>query len=146
MAPYTKYMFAATFGILYLIFGITETLSGLVPAITDITALFLIPADIIGGLVLCVVGAVYLFALQRFVTAAGNGSAYLYVAMALSVIFGTVAVLSLAAQGTDLALFGDGEPWSPVTLLVPMVWLGVMPAAALSRWGQRFIGDLMGDA
>ena len=145
MASNIKYIFAVIFGILYLIFGITETLSGLVPAIADLTAPFMIPADIIGGLVLCVVGAVYLAALQRFTAGSGNGSAYLYVAMALSAIFGTVAVLSLAAQGTDLILFGDGEPWSPLALLVPMVYLAVLPAAALSRWGRRFTGDLMGE-
>ena len=145
MTSNTKYMVAALFGILYLVFGITETLSGLVPGIADLTAPFMIPADIIGGLVLCVVGAVYLAALQRFTAGSGNGAAYLYVAMALSVIFGAVALLSLAAQGTDLILFGD-EPWSPLSLLVPMVWLAILPAAALSRWGRRFTGGLAGEA
>ncbi|HII97699.1 MAG TPA: hypothetical protein HA272_00170 [Methanoregula sp.] len=145
MASLTKNLFSGLFGILYLIFGVTETLAGLVPGIADLTTPFMIPADIIGGLVLCVVGAVYLAALQRFTAGSGNGSAYLYVAMALSVIFGIVALLSLAAQGTDIILFGN-EPWSPVALLVPMVYLAILPAAALSRWGRRFIGDLMGDA
>lgn len=144
MASTTKHLVAAIFGILYLIAGITETLSGLSWGIADLTAPFLIPADIIGGLVLCVVGAVYLSALQRFSTGSGNGAAYLYVAMALSVIFGTVAILSLGAQGLDLLLFGD-EPWNPAALLVPMVYLAIVPALGLSRWGKRFSGDLTGE-
>jgi hypothetical protein len=146
MASNTKSLFAGIFGILYILFGATEMISGLIPGIAGLTAPFLIPADIIGGLVLCVVGAVYLSALQRFTTGSGNGAAYLYVAMALSVIFGTVALLSLVAQGTDIHLFGDGEPWSPVALLVPMAYLAILPAAGLSRWGQSFAGDLLGDA
>lgn len=145
MASNTKYLVAALFGILYLIFGVTELISGLVPGIADLTAPFMIPADIIGGLVLCVVGAVYLSALQRFSTGSGNGPAYLYVAMALSAIFGAVSLLSLAAQGTNLILFGD-ESWSPITLLVPMVYLAIVPALGLSRWGQRFTGNLSGEA
>lgn len=144
MAPNIKYLIAALFGILYLVFGVTELISALVPAIANLTAAVMIPADIIGGLVLCVVGAVYLAALQRFTTGSGTGPAYLYVAMALSAIFGAVALLSLAAQGTDLILFGD-EPWSPVTLLVPMVYLAIVPALGLSRWGRRFTGDLSGE-
>lgn len=145
MASTTKYVFAVIFGALYFVFGITELVSGLVPYIADLTAPFMIPADIISGLVLCVVAAVYLAALQRFTTGSGNGPAYLYVAMALSAIFGAVALLSLTAQGTDLILFGD-EPWNPVALLVPMVWLAIVPAACLSRWGRRFAGDLSSEA
>lgn len=145
MAPDTKYLFAALFGILYLVFGVTELISALVPGIADLTTPFQVPADIIGGLALCVVAAVYLSALQRFTTGSGNGPAYLYVAMALSTIFGAVALLSLTAQGTDLILFGD-ESWNPVALLVPMVYLAIVPALGLSRWGRRFTGDLAGDA
>ncbi len=145
MASLTKNLFAGLFGILYLIFGVTELIAALVPGFADLAAAFLVPADIIGGLVLCVVGAVYLAALQRFTAGSGNGAAYLYVAMALSVIFGTVAVLSITAQGTDLILFSD-ESWSPITLLVPMVYLAILPAAALSRWGRRFTGELAGEA
>ena len=141
MVSLTKRIVAGIFGILYLTFGMTETLSGLVPWIADRAAAYLVPADIIGGLVLCIVGAVYLSALHRFVNGSGSGQAYLYVAMALSVIFGTVALLSRGALGADLLLFGDGEPWSPLALLVPMVWLAVLPAAGLSIWGRRFTGN-----
>lgn len=140
-----KLIFTGLFGILYILFGITEILSGLIPGIADLTAAFLVPADIIGGLVLCVVGAIYFSALQRLAAGTGNGHAYLYVGMALSVIFGIVAFLSIAAQGADLVLFGDGEPWDPLSLLMPMAYLAILPAIALSRWGHRFTGDLIGE-
>ncbi len=145
MASLTKPIFAGIFGILYLTFGVTETLSGLVPSITDQTAAIMVPADIIGGLVLCVVAAVYLAALYRFETGTGSGQAYLYVAMALSVIFGTVALLSRGAQGADLILFGDEEPWSPIALFVPMVWLAILPATGIVVWKGRFSGNLVGE-
>ncbi|NLD57949.1 MAG: hypothetical protein GX651_07440 [Methanomicrobiales archaeon] len=145
MASNVKTLVAALFGILYLVFGVTELISALISDIADLTSPFMIPADLIGGLVLCIVGAIYLSALHRFTTGSGNGPAYLYVAMALSVIFGAVSLLSLAAQGIDLILFGD-EQWSPVTLLVPMMYLAIVPALGISRWGQRFTGNLSGDA
>ena len=144
MASTLKTAFAAIFGILYWLFGLTMILSALFPVLAELAGQYMVPADPAAGFVLCVVGTVFLFACQKFAAGTANGQAYLYVGMGLSLIFGIVALLSLLAVGADLVLFSDGEPWDPVQILVPMVWLAILPAIGLYAWGREFIGNLTG--
>lgn len=144
MTPTLKTTFAAIFGIQYWLFGLTMIISALVPALAEPAGQFMIPADPAAGFVLCVVGTVFLFACQRLTAGTAGGQAYLYVGMGLSHVFGIVALLSILAVGADLVLFGDGEPWNPVQVLVPMVWLALLPAAGLYAWGREFVGNLTG--
>jgi hypothetical protein len=139
MESMIKTLRAGIFGILYFIFGITMAVSVIVPGIGGITEPFMIPADIIAGCVLCVVGAVYLSALCHFMRESGNGPAFLDVATMLSVIFGAVALLSRGTQGLDLLIFKEAA-WSPLSLLVPMVWLAILPGAVLLWQRQNFTG------
>lgn len=144
MAAVTKTQFAAVFGILYLLFGILMILATVIPQFGELAGSYLIPSDPAAGFVLCVVGLVFLFACQRLGEGTAHGQAFLYVGMALALIFGIVALLSLLATGVDLVLFGDGDPWNPVQLMVPMVYLALVPAIGLYAWGREFIGDLTG--
>ncbi len=144
MTSFGKTLFAAVFGILYLLSGIVMILSAAIPYLAELTGPYLIPADPAAGFVLCVVGLVFLFACRRLAQGTANGHAFLYVGMALALIFGIVALLSLLAQGAEIVIFGDGEPWDPVQLLVPMVYLALVPAIGLYAWGREFISDLTG--
>jgi hypothetical protein len=144
MTSTLKTTFAAVFGILYWLSGLTMILSALVPALAEPAGQFMIPADPAAGFVLCVVGTVFLFACQRLAAGTAGGQAYLYVAMGLSLIFGIVALLSMLAVGADLILFGDGEPWDPAQVLIPMVWLALLPAIGLYAWGREFVGNITG--
>lgn len=143
MTSTLKTVFSAIFGTLYWLFGLTMILSALVPALAEPAGQLMIPADPAAGFVLCVVGTVFLFAYRRLAAGTGNGQAYLYVAMGLSLVFGIVALLSILAVGADLVFFG-GEPWDPAQVLVPMVWLALFPAAGLYAWGREFVGNLTG--
>jgi len=96
------------------------------------------------GVPMTVVGLVFLFACRRLAQGTPNGHAFLYVGMALALIFGIVALLSLLAQGAEIVIFGDGEPWDPIQILVPMVYLALVPAIGLYTWGRGFIGNLIG--
>jgi len=144
MTSSLKTTFSAIFGTLYWLSGLTMIISALVPALAESAGQFMIPADPAAGFVLCVVGTVFLFAYQRLTAGTGNGQAYLYVAMGLSLVFGIVALLSVLAVGADLVLFGDDESWDPVQILVPMVWLAILPAIGLYTWGRVFVGNLTG--
>ena len=144
MTPTLKTAFAAIFGILYWLSGLTMILSALVPALAEPAGQFMIPADPAAGFVLCVVGTIFFFACRRLAAGTAGGQAYLYVAMGLSLVFGIIALLSLLAVGADLVLFGDGELWNPIQIMVPMVWLALLPAAGLYAWGREFIGNLTG--
>jgi hypothetical protein len=144
MESFEKTLFAALFGILYLASGLIMILSAFVPYLAEQTAPYLIPPDPAAGFVLCVVGMVLLFAYRRLAKGTSEGHAFLCVGMALSVVFGIVAFLSLLAQGAGLLLFGAGESWNPVQLLVPMVYLAIVPAFGLFFCGCGFMNNLTG--
>jgi predicted small integral membrane protein len=144
MASRGKIIFAALFGILYLIAGITMIVSAVIPALGELTGSYYIPSDPAGGFVLCVIGAVFVFAYRELSRASGDGPAFLYIGMALSVIFGIVALVSLGAQGIEIMIFGEGEPWDPLQLAVPMLYLAFGSLAGLSAWGRAFLSDLTG--
>jgi len=136
---------AALFGVLYLLSGCLMIASAGVPALAGMTAPYLIPADPAGGFVLCVVGAVFLFAWRELARGVAEGPAFLYTGMALSGIFGLVALLSCGAQGLQVLLFPDGEEtWTWLRLVVPMLYLALVPTAGLLTWGRAFLNDLVG--
>jgi len=144
MTTFSKLLFAGLFGILYTAFGLTMILSALLPGAAEITLPWMIPTDPAGGFVLCVVGTVFLFAWQKLAAASGDGYAFLCMGMALAALFGIVALVAGLARGIEMLVFGDGEPWSPAGLLVPMFWLALVPSLALFTWGRVFMHDLVG--
>jgi len=143
MAYYGKRIFAAVFGILYLAFGIAM-IGSVIPALAGLTGQAGIPSDPAAGFVLSVIGAVFLFAYRELSRASADGPAFLYIGMVLSLVFAVVALLSLGAQGIEIMIFGEGESWDPVRLLVPMLYLGIGPAIGLFVWGRAFLSDLAG--
>ncbi len=145
MASTRKAAFAAVFGVLYWFFGLAMIVSVLLPTLADLKGPFLVPADPLAGFVLCVVGTVFLFAYREQAAGIVANTAFLYVGMALALVFGVVALLSLLAEGADIVFFGDGEPWDPAGLLVPMVYLAIVPAIGMYAWGRGFIDDLTGE-
>lgn len=144
MASRGKIIFAALFGILYLVSGITMIVSAVVPAPGEMTGTYFIPADPAGGFVLCVIGAVFVFSCRELVRSSADGPAFLYIGMLLSVVFAVVALVSLGAQGIEIMIFGKGETWDPARLAVPMLYLAAGPVAGLSVWGRAFLADLAG--
>jgi hypothetical protein len=141
----SKLLFAAVFGLLYIAAGLTMIASALLPTVAKITSGIIIPPDPVGGFVLCVIGMVFIFAFCSLAAASADGHAFLYVGMALAVIFGTVALLSRGAQGVEILVFSEGEAWDPVQLVAPMLWLALIPAIGLATWGRVFVNDLAGE-
>jgi len=144
MASRGKIIFAALFGILYPVFGLTMIASAVIPVLADLTGPYSIPADPAGGFVLCVIGAVFLFAVRELARASADGPAFLCIGMFLSVVFAAVAFISLGAQGIEIMIFGEGGTWDPLQLAVPMLYLAFGSLAGLSVWGRAFLSDLSG--
>lgn len=144
MASFGKIIFAASFGILYLVFGIAMIASAAIPTLAELTGLYRIPTDPAGGFVLCVIGAVYVFACRELARTSADGPAFLIIGMILSVVFGMVALVSLGAQGIEVMIFGKGETWDPALLVVPMLYLAFGALAGLPAWGRAFLADLAG--
>jgi len=139
-----KMIFAALFGTLYLVFGIAMIASAAIPALVELTMAYRIPADPAGGFVLCVIGAVFVFACRELAHNSADGPAFLIIGMVLSVVFGMVALISLGAQGIEVMIFGEGETWDPALLVVPMLYLAIGAVAGLPVWGRAFLADLAG--
>ena len=144
MASWGKMAFTALFGILYLVFGIAMIVSVVIPAFGGLTGPAGIPSDPAGGFVLCVIGSIFLLAGRGISRTSAEGQAFLCVGMVLSTVFAVVALLSLGAQGIEIMIFEGGENWDPIRLLVPMLYLGIGPAAGLFVWGRAFLSDLAG--
>jgi hypothetical protein len=139
-----KAIFSVLVGAIYCLFGIAQLLGGILPDLAGALEPYLIPADIVQGFVLCVIGAVFLYGAREMNAKSPGGEAFLYVGMLLSVAFGAIMLLDIGAQGVDTILFGEeGENSWPLTqFVVPMLYLAVFSVAGLSAWGRRFLREI----
>jgi len=117
-------IYALVFGALCLIFGITEIVS--VPLGID----SMIPADLFGGFVMLVTGAVYLTGLNDLLAEREEGFSFAIVGTLLLAVFGILYTLMIGAYGL-MYLIGEAEEFSIISGLRPEIWLfaASIPAA-----------------
>lgn len=130
-----KAVFATVMGALYLGFGILEIGSWIVPGLA---AIAVVPADILGGFVLGVIGLVFLAGVPGLRSGTPGAIAYLFVGLLLSLAFGLVAFLVIGAGWLETALFGDLSEWSAAEIAVPMLYLVLGSLAGYAAWGREF--------
>lgn len=133
-----KILFTGMTGLLYLSFGIFQIGMSILPGIADTAAVAAIPPDMLGGFVLCIIGAVFLSGSTGMRSGTEGAVAYLFVGLLLSLAFGLVALLSFGAGWLEAALFGDGEEWPMAGLLEPMIFLAVISVIGYVVWGREF--------
>jgi len=137
-------IFSWLVGFLYCLFGTLQILSALVPGVAGILAPYLISSDIVSGLVLWVIGAVFIVGAQEIHARIAGGEAFLYVGMLLSVAFGLIMLLDLGAVGIDTIFFGEAKAtWSVSQMIVPMLYLAVFSLIGFAAWGRGFIADII---
>ena len=130
-----KIVFAAVMGILYVGCGLLGIGSWIVPGLA---AMAVVPPDILGGFVLCIIGLVFLAGAQGLQSGTPGAAAFLFVGLLLSLAFGLVAVLTIGAGWLETALFGDLAEWSAAELAVPMFYLALGSVAGYAVWGREF--------
>jgi hypothetical protein len=130
-----KGVFAAVMGILYLGCGLLQIGSALFPGLA---AMEVVPPDILGGFVLCVIGLVFLAGVQGMRSGTPGAVAYLFVGLLLSLAFGLVAFLAIGAGWLETALFGDMSEWSMAELAAPMLYLALGSVAGYAVFGREF--------
>lgn len=133
-----KRVFAAIMGILYLCFGIIQVAS-VAPGMVEMAAMVAVPADPLGGCVLCVIGLVFLTGVIELHSGKSEAVAYLFVGVLLSLGFGLVALLTVGAGFLEVALFGEPGEWSVSTIAVPMLYLAIGSLAGCQLWGRQFL-------
>ncbi len=131
-----KGAFAAVMGVLYILCGILEIGSAIFPGLA---AMEVVPADILGGFVLCVIGLVFLAGVQGLRSGTPGAEAYLFVGLLLSLSFGLVSLLAIGAGWLETALFGDiMSEWSVAEMAAPMLYLALGSLAGYAAWGREF--------
>jgi hypothetical protein len=132
--------FTLLWGMLYLSIGSLQVLKGAKLLPDDFLSTNLIPPEIAGGLVLAVVGAIYLYGTIEFSKNSFEGKAYAYVGIILSILFGILYFLTFTADIINAwVLFAEGfEEWTPLVDFKPALYLGLLSLAIYAGWEKRF--------
>lgn len=130
-----KVIFSGIMGALYFVFGVFQILSGIFPGLA---AMEVIPPDILGGFVLCIIGLVFLAGAQGLQSGTPGAIAFLFVGLLLSLVFGLVAFLAIGAGWLETSLFGDMAEWSLAEMAMPMLYLALGSIAGYATWGREF--------
>ncbi|NJE10573.1 hypothetical protein [Thermococcus sp. MAR1] len=115
----------AIFGLLYLIYGVIESLSWLGWKIK----LGVSPTgDLFAGLALITISAVYLVGLKRALENDGRAVAYIYVGALLGMALGGLALLTMGADAIETYIIHseDFAGWDPLDDVTSYLILGVL--------------------
>jgi hypothetical protein len=114
-------------GILYIVFGVLQTLHGFGLDIGIGDAL-LLAEDGIGGLVLIVIGLVFLFGFGRSSKNPAEGISFTFVGTVLGLFFGVIYILILLADlfEAKVLVSEDWEEWVLLDSIRPGLYLGII--------------------
>jgi hypothetical protein len=120
-------------GIVYAIFGILEILvgwgefvgtGGLLIQPTELAGVNVVPPDVFGGIMLIIIGAVYLTGVRQQAQGEREGLSFLIVGSLLAAVFFVVYVVIMLANGVGYAFqFEDWLEWVWLDDLRPGIWL-----------------------
>ena len=135
-----KMIYGIIIGFLYLVFGLFQIIVslGLKSALTD--ALF-IPSDIMGGIILIVISAIFLFGINELNKGIDEGVAYIYVGILLAILFMIIYSLIIVANGVSAYALSnpDLENWTPLDNMKPGLYLGVLSIIGILIWRTKFV-------
>ncbi|MDW7731428.1 MAG: hypothetical protein SCH66_03240 [Methanolobus sp.] len=130
--------FAALTGVMYTIFGIFQIGEGL-GINTGMSDVLFIPGDILGGLSLVILGAVFLYGLKEMLQGINAGVSFVYVGILMSLVFMVVYLLVMGGNMLDsLIVPEDYEGWNIMEAFRPGIYLGILPLMGILYWKDRF--------
>jgi hypothetical protein len=126
-------VYSFAIGVLYAVFGILEILVGwgdligtgvsLIPTL-EIAGVNVVPPDVFGGIMLIIIGAVYLTGVNQQAKGEREGISFLLVGSLLAAIFFGVYMVIMLANGIGyLFQFEDWLEWIWLDDLRPGIWL-----------------------
>ncbi|MBN2065746.1 MAG: hypothetical protein JW771_02940 [Candidatus Thermoplasmatota archaeon] len=134
-----KLFFSIIIGSLYILFGLVQLLAGFGYSSEWMTMTF-IPADLIGGCILVLIGAIFLYGVKELHSGLREGVAYVYVGILLSLGFFIIYLLVMGANA--LSAYGPGSEdfigWSPLDDMKPGIYLGLLSLVAFFVWRKKF--------
>ncbi|MBN2109522.1 MAG: hypothetical protein JW705_00330 [Methanosarcinaceae archaeon] len=150
-----KMWFALLSGCSYILFGLTQLITGSSKALFGIsvphsigkviTGMLFIPADAIAGLVLILIGCVFIYGFEEIRSGKYEGIAYVYVGILLSLIFAGIYVLSGFGNTLEVYLLKNETftDWSITDDIRPEIYLGLLSLLAYLKWKDDFDIDGM---
>jgi len=134
-----RVVFAAVVAVLYLFFGLMQIVAGIGYESGLNEALF-VPADIMGGFMLMVVGFIFLFGVKELNSGVGEGVAYLYVGIVITLVLAGIYLLIMGSDALSAYGLGseDFDGWTPLDDLKPVIYLAVLPFLGFLKWRGRF--------
>ena len=132
--------FTLLWGATYLGIGGLQVMKGTGLLPHDFISASLFPPAVAGGLVLAIVGAVYLHGTVEFSKGSFEGKAYVYVGIVLSLLFGALYLLTFIADVVNArVLSADGfEQWTLLSGIKPALCLGLISLAVYTAEGKTF--------
>jgi hypothetical protein len=137
-------VYSSAIGILYAIFGMLEVLVGwgdligtgvpLIPPL-EIAGVNVVPPDFFGGIMLIIIGSVYVTGVKQQAKGEREGLSFLFVGSLIAVIFFAVYVVIMLANGVGYVFqFEDWLEWTWLDDLRPGIWLFLiaLPGAYLA--------------
>jgi hypothetical protein len=131
-------------GILYAVFGFLEILVGwgdligtgvsLIPPL-ELAGVNVVPPDVFGGIMLIIIGAVYLTGVKQQAKGNREGLSFLFVGSLIAAIFFSVYLVIMLANGVGYVFqFEDWLEWTWLDDLRPGIWLFLLalPGAYLA--------------
>jgi hypothetical protein len=126
-------IYSFAIGVLYAIFGFLEILVGwgalvgtgvsLIPPL-EIAGVNVVPPDVFGGLMLIIIGTVYLTGVKQQAKGEREGLSFLLVGSLLAAIFFGVYLMIMLANGVGYVFqFEDWIEWIWLDDLRPGIWL-----------------------
>ncbi|MHC1597298.1 MAG: hypothetical protein ACXQT3_03165 [Methermicoccaceae archaeon] len=133
-----KKVFGAIAGGLYVAVGLIQLFVGLGYG-SWWTAALLIPADAVGGMILILIGAVFLFGFKELSAGINEGVAYIYVGVMLALVFTTIHLLIMGADVLEAYVIQSEDflGWTPLDDMKPVIYLGVLPLMAAFAWKDK---------
>jgi hypothetical protein len=135
--------YSLVIGVLYLIFGVLEIVSGLgsghIPFIGDFV---LVPRDTFGGLMLILISIVFFRGIPGLWHEEPSSLSFVMVGTVIGLIYGVVYLIVLLSNGLGFLLgFEEWIGWIWMEDVRPEIWLGI-PVAPLSVWTMRRIREV----
>jgi hypothetical protein len=131
-------IFTLLVSLLYIIFGTIHIAEG-IGIDTGLASALFVPADVLGGFSLLVIGTVFFYGFKELNAGMDEGMSFVYVGIIMSLVF--MAVYTLVGAGTLLDSFllpEDYVDWHIVDQFRPGVYLGIPVLAAFIAWKNRF--------
>lgn len=145
-----KMLFALMMGCAYALIGIVQTVTGISKAFSEaygsvyqehiIASALFIPADIIAGLILILIGSVFLYGVSEIRAGVREGIAYVYVGILLSLIFAGIYVLAGTGELLEAHLLKNEEymGWTLLDAARPEIYLGILSLLTYLKWKDSF--------